>query len=70
MHDIEWKTTAIVDLIAIIGYIADDNPVAATVLLDEVQIKVDHFADNPKFCRMSRLTGTREFIIRLNYLVI
>ena len=39
MPNLEWKATAIADLLAIIDYISDDNPDAAQVLKDEIEHK-------------------------------
>lgn len=39
MPNLEWKATAITDLLAIIDYISDDNPDAAQVLKDEIEHK-------------------------------
>ena len=37
--NLEWKTTAIADLLAIVDYISDDNPDAAQALKDEIEGK-------------------------------
>ena len=40
MPDLEWKASAVADLMAIVDYISDDNPDAALALMDEIQGKV------------------------------
>ena len=37
MLSLEWKATAIADLLAIIDYISDENPDAAQTLKDEIE---------------------------------
>ena len=40
VRDLEWKATAVADLMAIVDYISDDNPAAAQVLKDDIETKV------------------------------
>jgi plasmid stabilization system protein ParE len=47
---------------AIIGYIAEDNPVAAQALLEEIESKVGRLPEHPKRCRPGRVEGTRELV--------
>lgn len=70
MPELKWRETAREDLRAIFEYIADDNPDAALALLDEIEIKVDHLADQPQVYRSGRVAGTREMVVRPNYLVV
>ena len=46
--DLEWKATAIADLLAIIDYISDDNPDAAQVLKDEIEHKTSLLPERPQ----------------------
>ena len=70
MPDLEWKASAVADLMAIVDYISDDNPDAALALMDEIQGKVEQLPDHPKRCRPGRVNGTRELVVRPNYIVI
>ena len=70
MLDLEWKATAIADLLAIVDYISDDNPDAAQALKDEIEAKTSRLPDNPKLYRAGRVDGTREMVVRPNYIVI
>ena len=70
MPDLEWKTSAVADLMAIVDYISDDNPDAALALMDEIQGKVEQLPANPKRCRPGRVNGTRELVVRPNYIVV
>jgi addiction module RelE/StbE family toxin len=67
---LEWKATAAEDLIAIVDYISDDNPSAALSLMDEIHAKVTQLTVYPKRCRPGRVPGTRELIVRPNYIVV
>ncbi len=70
MPDLEWKATAIADLLAIIDYISDDNPDAAQALKDEIEDKTSGLPENPQLYRAGRVDGTREMVVRPNYIVI
>jgi toxin ParE1/3/4 len=45
--DLEWKASAVADLMAIVDYISDDNPDAALALMDEIQGKVEQLPAHP-----------------------
>jgi len=68
--ELEWTAPAIADLLAIIDYISDDNPDAALALMDEIQGKVAQLPAHPKRCRPGRVEGTRELVVRPNYIVV
>ena len=70
MPELECKAPAIADLLAIVDYISDDNPDAALALMDEIQGKVAQLPVHPKRCRPGRVEGTRELVIRPNYIVV
>lgn len=70
MLAVEWRETARADLLAIVDYISDDNPDAAQRLKDEIEAKAAKLAERPKLYRMGRVPGTREMVVRSNYIVI
>ena len=70
MPDLEWNTSAVADLMAIVDYISDDNPDAALAMMDEIQGKVEQLPAHPKRCRPGRVNGTRELVVRPNYIVV
>ena len=70
MPDLEWKVTAISDLLAIVDYISDDNPDAAQALKDEIENKTSRLPENPQMYRGGRVDGTREMVVRPNYIVV
>ena len=65
-----WKAPAISDLMAIADYIAEDNPAAAMALVEEIEAKVAHLTEHPGQGRPGRVAGTRELVIRPNFLVV
>ena len=67
---LEWRQAARADLLAIVDYISDDNPDAAQRLKDEIETKTSKLVDRPKLYRPGRIAGTREMVIRPNYVVV
>ena len=41
MPDLEWKASAVADLMAIVDYISDDSPDAALALMDESKARLN-----------------------------
>ena len=70
MRGLEWKLTAAADLMAIVDYISDDNPGAAQALKEDIETKVSRLPENPRLYRKGRVEGTREMVVRSNYLVV
>lgn len=70
MPDLEWKATAIADLFTILDYISDDNPDAAQSLKDEIEQKTSRLTEHPQMYRAGRVEGTREMVVRPNYIVV
>ena len=70
MPNLEWKASAIADLLAIIDYISDDNQDAAQALKDEIEEKTSRLPDHPQMYRVGRVDGTREMVVRPNYIVV
>jgi len=68
--ELEWTAPAVADLMAIVDYISDDNPDAAMALMDEIHGKVAELPAHPRRCRPGRVAGTRELVVRPNYLVV
>lgn len=65
-----WTSEAAGDLAGIISYIEERNPVAAGQLLDDIVQTVERLPDMPFLFRPGRVPGTREVVIRPNYLVV
>ena len=70
MPDIRWKKNARADLWDIVDYISDDNPDAAQALKDEIEAKAGELTRNPRMYQAGRVSGTREIVIRKNYILV
>lgn len=68
--DLLWTAAATADLLAIVGYISDDNPDAALALMEDIERKVARLPAHPQRCRAGRVKGTRELVVRPNYIVV
>jgi toxin ParE1/3/4 len=67
---LSWKQEAIADLLAIIDYISDDNPSAAQALKEDIEGKASELLNHPQMYRTGRVPGTREMVVRPNYIVV
>ena len=70
MPVLEWRQSAREDLLEIVGYIADDNPAAAQELKDEIEAKASTLTRRPQMYKAGRVAGTREMVVRSNYVVV
>jgi addiction module RelE/StbE family toxin len=61
---------ALADREAIMDYIAQDNPVAAIELDDEFEAKAEQARQRPTLYRAGRVRGTREIVVRPNYVMV
>ena len=67
---IEWKRNAILDLIEILDYISQRNPIAADKLEQTLNEAVEKLAESPYSARLGRVSGTREKIAHPNYIIV
>lgn len=68
---VEWRPAAEEDALAILLYIARDNPAAAEDIYARIRSQVGHLADHPEMGRAGRVKGTRELVIvRTPYVVV
>ncbi|MCW5233524.1 type II toxin-antitoxin system RelE/ParE family toxin [Verminephrobacter eiseniae] len=65
-----WRPMAEADREHIFDYIAKNNLGAALELDEEFQAKADNAALNPKLYKPGRVRGTREIVVRPNYVMI
>ncbi|MGD9889042.1 MAG: type II toxin-antitoxin system RelE/ParE family toxin [Halothiobacillaceae bacterium] len=70
MRTLEWRFAAQRDLLAIVEYIADDNPNAAQQLKDDIESKAAQLPHHPELYRAGRVANTREMVVRTNYVLI
>lgn len=67
---LKWEETASDELGGIIAYIAQDNPQAARRLGGEIKLQTGRLRQNPHLGRAGRVPGTRELVVRRNYIVV
>lgn len=70
MPALEWRVQARGDLLTIVDYLSDDNPEAAQRLKDEIEVKVSKLLEHPQLYKQGRVAGTREMVVRPNYIVV
>jgi len=58
------------DRAGIMDYIAQDNPAAALELDLEFEAKADALPKHPKLYKPGRVKGTREIVVRPNYVMV
>ena len=63
-----WRAAARADVIRIIRYIADENPVAARQVARELVLAGDSLAMFPRRGRRGRAQGTRELVVVQPYI--
>jgi addiction module RelE/StbE family toxin len=61
---------ALADREAIMVYIAQDNPTAAIDLDLEFEAKAENARRRPKLYKAGRVKGTREIVVRPNYVMV
>jgi addiction module RelE/StbE family toxin len=67
---LRWSELAIGDLLEIVTYIAEDNPVAAFDVDEEIHRQVELLVTHPKIGRPGRIKGTKELVIsNLSYVL-
>ena len=67
---LEWAPLARENLLAIVAYVAQDNPDAAEKLTNEIAAKADQLPKHPKLYKPGRVKGAREIIVRPNYVMV
>lgn len=67
---IVWRPMADADRENIFDYIAQENPQAALELDEDFKAKVEIAAQNPKLYKAGRVRGTREIVVRPNYVIV
>lgn len=67
---VRWRPIARADRDKIFDYIAQDNPQAALDLDEDFEAKAAMAAQRPKLYRAGRMRGTREVVVRPNYVMV
>ncbi|KEY59258.1 type II toxin-antitoxin system mRNA interferase toxin, RelE/StbE family [Serratia sp. DD3] len=67
---LEWKPMSLVDREKIMDYIARGNPQAAALLDDAFEKAAERACERPDMYKVGRINGTREVVVRPNYVLI
>ena len=70
MNRLQWRPLSLVDRVAIMAYIGQDNPTAAIDLDLEFEAKAEGARRRPKLYKPGRMQGTREIVVRPNYVMV
>ena len=70
MNSLTWRPMALADRDAIMVYISQDNPTAAIDLDMEFEAKAENAKVRPKLYKAGRVKGTREIVVRPNYVMV
>ena len=70
MLELEWEPTAVTDPMSVVDYISDHNLEAAQVLKNDIEASVSGLREHPRLYRVGRVAGTREMVVRSNYVVV
>lgn len=65
-----WNPHAVADRMAIMEYIAQDNPVAAFELDELIEAKAERLDSSPKLGKAGRVKGTRELVAHPSYVIV
>ncbi len=68
--NVRWTSSAVRHRANIIEYIAEDNPNAALALDEAFDEAAKMLSNNPHIGRPGRISGTREWVVRKNYLLL
>ena len=70
MNRLTWRPRALADRDDIMVYIAQDTPTAAIDLDLEFEAKAENARLRPKLYKAGRVKGTREIVVRPNYVMV
>ena len=70
MQTVRWSDEATTDLVDIIDYIEQRNPIAAQVLYAAIVQSAENLPLMPYLFRPGRVPGTREHVVHPNYIVV
>ncbi|MFJ4064038.1 type II toxin-antitoxin system RelE/ParE family toxin [Pseudomonas sp. NPDC089996] len=65
-----WRRMALKDRFRIMEHISQDNPAAAILLDETFREKARRAAQTPALYKMGRYPGTREIVVKPNYVMI
>lgn len=68
--NVRWTSSAVRHRVNIIEYIAEDNPNAALALDEAFDEAAKTLSQSPHIGRPGRISGTREWVVRKNYILL
>jgi toxin ParE1/3/4 len=68
--EVAWLPRAIEQLLTIIDYVSEHSPGAAVDLAVTIRAAANTLATYPNRYREGRIKGTRELVVRPNYIVV
>ncbi len=69
MLPIEWRPSALEDLVEIMQYISARNAIAAQRLFERIEASIEHTSEHPYLYKQSdRIQGAREIVVSPNYI--
>ncbi len=70
MLALRWSDEAVDDLTEIVAYIEERDSRAADRLYADIVATAEQFSERPLLYRPGRVPGTREAVVRPNYLIV
>jgi addiction module RelE/StbE family toxin len=70
MIAVVWLPAAIEQLLSIIDHISEDSPAAAVEVAQTIRARAATLATYPNRYREGRIPGTRELVVKPNYIVV
>ena len=70
MKALAWRPMALADRGAIMARVAEDNPAAALDLDADFEMHADRACTTPTLYKPCRVKGTREIVVRANYVMV
>lgn len=70
MLQVKWSDEATLDLVEVVDYIEQRDYVASSKLHDEIVQAAERLSDVPYLYRIGKVHGTRELVVRPNYLIV
>ena len=67
---VKWSDEATLDLVEVVDYIEQRDCAASIKLHDEIVQAAERLSDVPYLYRIGKVRGTRELVVRPNYLII
>jgi toxin ParE1/3/4 len=67
---VKWSDEATLDLVEVVDYVEQRDYAASARLHDEIVQAAERLSDVPYLYRIGKVHGTRELVVRPNYLIV